>query len=122
MTIDVSPMSKLSKIQALVRLITTMLLQADYDGIARLTNDCRLTSTELAHAIREYPGTLVLPPENAFQQLDVIEIAQAQPRAWSVNLKLWTAEEGQSDLTLRLTVRDGGKENYDVEVEDLLVC
>src|SRR5215211_4599568 len=99
-------MSEESKIKATVHQIVAMLMQADYDELERLTNSRRLTAAEIAEGVREYGGALVMPPEDAFDNLDVIEVEGANPREWSVNVNLWTAEEGQSDLTLELTLRE----------------
>jgi hypothetical protein len=51
----------------------------------------------------------------------VVEIDNAVPEAWSVYLDLWTAEEGRSDLTLELTLRDSPAGIYSVELDDLHV-
>jgi hypothetical protein len=114
-------MSEHIKIKATVHLIATMLVHADYDNLENLTDGRRLTATEIVEGVREYGRTLVMPPENAFDNLDVIEVEGANPREWSVNLNLWTAEEGQSDLTLELTLRENEKEIYDVEIDNIHV-
>jgi len=56
-----------------------------------------------------------------FENLDVIEVEGARPRQWSVNVDLWTVEEGRSDLTLEITLRENEKEIYDVEIEGIHV-
>jgi hypothetical protein len=110
-----------SKLNATAYQIISMLVQADYDGLERLTDSRRLTATEIAEGVREYGRTLIMPPESAFENLDVIEVSGAKPKEWSVNLHLWTVEEGRSDLTLELTLRENGKEIYDAEIDNIHV-
>ena len=114
-------MSELSQLQSAVRLVTTMLANADYDGLEKLTQSRRMTATELARSARGYGRTIVTLPERALQQLDVVEVAHAQPKQWSVNVTLWTDEEGASDLTLQLTIKDTGNGTCEVEIDDLHV-
>ena len=98
-----------------------MLAEGDYEGLERLTNGSRLTAAEMAEGVREYGGNLILPPDGAFENLDVVGVEGARPREWSVNVDLWTAEEGRSDLTLELTLRENGKNIYDVEIDGIHV-
>jgi hypothetical protein len=114
-------MSEALNIKATVHRIVIMLAQAHYNDLETLTNGRRLTATEIAESVREYGGTIIVPPENGFENLDIIGVEGAQPRAWSVNLTLWTAEEGRSDLTLELTLRENGEEIYDVEIDNIHV-
>lgn len=109
------------KMKAAVRQVVSMLVQGDYETLERLTSGVRLTAAEMAEGVHEYGGSLILPPNDAFENLDVVEVEGSQPREWSVNVALWTAEEGRSDLTLELTLRESGKEIYDVEVDGIHV-
>jgi hypothetical protein len=52
--------------------------------------------------------------------LDIVRIAGSVPPAWSVRANLWTKEEGRSDLTLELTIRQV-ENSYEVELDDLHV-
>ena len=114
-------MSENPKMKAAVRQVVSMLVQDDYETLERLTNGVRLTAAEMAEGVHEYGGSLILPPDDAFDNLDVVEVEGAQPRQWSVNVDLWTAEAGRSDLTLELTLRESGKEISDVEIENIHV-
>jgi hypothetical protein len=114
-------MSDLSQLRSAVLLVTHMLANADYHGLEALTHSRRLTTNELARAAREYGGTIVTLPEPALQQLDIIEVTGVQPRQWNVNVTLWTVEQGASDLTLELTVKETAQETFDIEIDDLHV-
>jgi hypothetical protein len=109
------------KLKAPVRQVISLLAHGDYKALEKLTNGVRLSAAEMAEAVREYGGGLILPPEDSFDNLDVVEVQGARPREWSVNVDLWTAGEGQSDLTLELTLRESGKEVFDVEIDNIHV-
>ena len=106
--------------EAMVRDVLTQLAAARYAELELLTGGVRLSASELANAIREY-GRRVVPPPDAALSLDVVPITGSDPASWSVNVPIWTAEEGVSDLTLELTVRAGPSGAYDVEIDDLHV-
>ena len=109
------------KLKATMHRFVSMLAQGDYEALEHLTNGIRLTATEIAESIRDYDDSLILPPDDVFENLDVIEVEDAQPKEWSVKVDLWTVKEGRSDLTLELTLRETGKEIYGVEVDNLHV-
>lgn len=96
-----------------------MLVNYDFSGIENLTNGCRLNAEEISEAISEYGGSLIMPPENVFGNLDVIRIDNENLSQWSVNVNLWTVEELESDLTLELTLIDNGKDILKAEVDNI---
>lgn len=98
-----------------------MLVQGDYEGLEHLTNGNRLTAAEMADGVTEYGGSLVLPPDSAFDSIDIVEVAGATPREWDARMSLWTAEEGKSDLTLELTLRDSEEDQYHVQIDNIHV-
>ncbi len=78
----------------------------------------RLTEQELRQAIADYGRTLTAIP-TSLDGLDVYPIDGA-PGHFSIDLPLWTVEEGRSDLTLSASVveRDG---SVLVSIDDLHV-
>jgi hypothetical protein len=79
----------------------------------------RLSAAELESAIREYGRTLVPLPDEALNRIDVFPRDLDLNRA-SLDVPLWTAEEGLSDLTLQLdAMRDGAM--YRIEITTLHV-
>ena len=79
--------------------IVACLVNGHYDYLERQTDGIRLTREEMQTAVNEYPGTLALPVEISFENIDVIEIEGKVPTEWSVRFDLWTAEEGRSDMS-----------------------
>lgn len=97
-----------------------LLVAGDYQEVVRLTGGVRLDAESIRKAITQYGRALVLPPESVYEQMDVIEIGNAVPQKWSINMPLWTAEEGRSDLTLSITVIRMD-ETYSMELDDIHV-
>jgi hypothetical protein len=74
----------------------------------------------MAKAIADYGRHLIIPPEEAYSLMDVVEIRSTQQPRWSVTMPLWTLEEGRSDLLLELTVIRREK-TFDIELDDIHV-
>lgn len=79
----------------------------------------RLTADELATAVREYGRTLQPLPPDVDGLIDVYPHV-ADVETCSLDVDLWTAEEGRSDLTLQLVAKKIG-DGYHLEISDLHV-
>lgn len=86
-----------------IRQLVEDIVRGDYTSIAASGRIGRLTADELRRAIAEYGRTLVSLPTGGIDAADVYP-STSNPSEVSVDLPLWTAEEGRSDLTLSLTV------------------
>lgn len=106
--------------RTLVR-VGQLLVAGDYEELARQTNGLRLTADEMRRAVLDYGRRIVPPPQGAWNARSMVELEGATPEAWSVYVDLWTAEEGYSDLTLELTLRESGQDTYSIEVDNLHV-
>lgn len=104
-----------------VRQLVALLVRQDYAGVEASSAGERLTAAELREAVSEYGATLVEPPTPEQAPLDVVEIVGTMERSWSVNVPMWSAEEGRSDLTLELTVTERPGGDFALEVDDLHV-
>ena len=96
-----------------------LLVLGEYLEIERRSAGVRLTADHLASAVAEYGRNLVLPPSELSGLLDVV--AHGSGAGWSVNVPLWTREEGRSDLTLEITVMTNPNGTYRIEVDNLHV-
>jgi hypothetical protein len=103
-----------------VRQIIELLVAKEYDQIVRVTDGQQLDATTIENIILGYGRTVVLPPDSAFDHLDVVRVQNVYAPRWSVRMDLWTAEEGRSDLSVELTVIDGEKGQV-VELDDFHV-
>lgn len=103
-----------------VRNAVSLLVSGHYQGLERLTQGRRLAAEEIQRAVADYPAQLIQPPDDAFEDLDVAEAKGTDARTYIVEMDLWTAEEGKSDLTLELGLEEvwpGGI--YNIEVRNL---
>ena len=97
------------------------LVSGDTEGLLRLASKSRLSAEEIRGVIKSYGRRLVFPAAQTEELSDVVEVKGASPRCWSVNLPLWTEEEGRSDLTLEMHFTDSGSELYEVAIDDVHV-
>lgn len=89
-------------VRAELRCLVRDLAAGRYDDIVATGRGGRLTAAELKQAVTRYHVHLADLPDQAFELAHVYQIG-GQP-VYAVDLPLWTVEEGQSDLTLQVTV------------------
>ena len=106
--------------QAVVGKVVEELVNGNYDLLIQQYPASRVTSEELHAVIRDYDRKLVLPPLNAYQNLDAVRVKNTNVPTWSVRAPLWTEDEGKSDLTLEMTIKLGSGSSS-VEIDDLRV-
>ena len=109
------------KIKNTVVYIVNLIVNCNYDEIVRLTNGVRLQSEHIKDAINEYGKTIISPPDNAYEDLDIIEIENVSPQKWSVRFDLWTKEEGRSDLSIELTLINTNEDLLNIEFDNIHV-
>lgn len=102
-----------------VRELAGLLVLGDYEAVIRRSAGARLSAEALASAVAEYGRRLAFAPRDAEPPLDVVP--HAAGAGWSVQVHLWTLEEGRSDLTLELTVLADAGTPYRIEVDNLHV-
>jgi hypothetical protein len=85
------------------------------------TSRRRVEADELKWAVGSYGRTLVPPPDEAWENLDIVTVTGSSPPTYSVVLPMYTAEEGSSDLSLDLTLREFSPGLFEVEISDLHV-
>jgi hypothetical protein len=101
-----------------------MLVRGDYQGLEAITGGRHLKAEQIAQAIQEWPARLIMPPDGELPTLvygDIVEVRGAHPAEYAVDVLLYTVEEGRSDLTLSLTLKDSPSELYGVEIDNLHV-
>ena len=108
------------QLKELVRQVLTLLVAGKYADLEILTHGVRLTAMEMAKAVDDYGRKLVLPPDDRFRLVTVVEAKNVRPRRWSIAMPLWTQEEGRSDLTLEMTIIEL-KNAFAVELDDIHV-
>jgi hypothetical protein len=101
-----------------------LLVQRKYEALEKLSLGVRLTAEQIAIAVEEYGKTLILPPTNSYDTADVISIENVVIPEYSVRFRLFTLEEGQSDLEIQLTMIDQPTQNFPmrIELDNILVA
>lgn len=93
------------------------LAAARYEALEADGRSGRLTARDLEVGIESFGRTLLPIPEQGWALGQVFELGDG---SFSIDLPLWTAEEGRSDLTLSLSLRCGA-EGCHVEIDDIHV-
>ena len=100
-----------------IRALVETLVKGHFDQLERDGRSGRLSSYELKEALQTYGRTIITLPDEAFRLAEVYPV-KGQHATWAVDVPLWTAEEGRSDLTLSLTVSDR-QDGVQLEIDDL---
>jgi hypothetical protein len=102
-----------------IRALVEELVQGHFAQLERDGRSGRLSAYELQEALREDGRTIITLSEEALHLADVHAVA-GQRTCWAVDVPLWTAEEGRSDLTLSLTISES-RDGVRLEIDDLQV-
>jgi len=107
-------------LQTVVRHLVTKLAGGDYEGVVAECSASRLSSDVIRQVVSDYGKTFVVPPTDAYSDLDAVLVRNTAEPTWSVRAPLWSKEEGRSDLELQLTISQRGDQQV-IEIDDLLV-
>lgn len=103
--------------------VVELLVAKDYAALECLTRGARLRASELRQAVEDYGRTLVMPPPGDVARADVVSIHGSSPQAYSVRLRLFTQDEGPSDLEVQATlIEDPGANGMRVEIDNIIVA
>lgn len=99
-----------------------LLVVGDYAGAEALTGSVRVSADEMRTAISDYGGTLTPIPEAGWNLVDAVRVtAPTVGKVWSVEIPLWSEEEGRSDLEVRTTITVLPDGQMRIELDDILV-
>lgn len=114
----------------ITRLLTSIIIErlvhSQYDEIIAFTKGRRSTVDQIQTTISEYGRTLTMPPAAAYtNHLEVYELYRhVLPSnvdcSWSIEMPLWTEEEGESDLCIRTTISQTS-DAFEAELDGILV-
>ena len=110
-----------TKLHTTIKLISDLLAEERYLALEELSKGIRLSASQIKAAVLDYGCKVVKLPDSGFEKIDIIEIKNSEPKKWSVNIPIYTEEEGLSDLTLETTLCDTAKNIYEIEIYDLHV-
>jgi hypothetical protein len=115
-SMDQLPRGAVDEIRRLVR----DLVDRSYELIALDGRAGRLSAREL-EAATPHHRTVIAPPVHAFDSLDCCRVDNQRVPTCSVEMPVWTKEDGASDWTLSLTITEKKPGTFDVEIDDLHV-
>ena len=74
-----------------VKSVVHLLIAGKYEELEELTSGTRLSAGDMAGAVRQYGRVLVTPPEEIYEDLDVVRVRNTSPPRWSVrmNARFW---------------------------------
>lgn len=112
------------RIRRTLACVVEMLVKGEYSELEALSNGVRLQAEHIKLSIDDYGKTLIQPPDEAYDEIDVVQIDGKTPFDYSIRFRLFTHEEGRSDLELQATFVDDDPtaELMRVEIDDLLVA
>ena len=90
------------KLVEITRNILSLLVSKDYEALENITKCNRLTAKDIQNCVKEYGKSIIEPPNEAYSKIDIVRIKGTME--YSVNMPLWTKEEGRSDLTILLSI------------------
>lgn len=106
-------------IKDILKVLVIDLVNGNYNDLIKDGRIVRLTEDEIKNVITSYRGQLTLPPEDAY---DLVEIYQVNnSNQYAVDFDLWIDNQ-RSDLTLSITVcLDNNTENVSITIDNLHV-
>jgi hypothetical protein len=102
-----------------IRYLNTLLVKKDYQEIVNNDFEKKVSIEGLKEAVQAYGGSITMPPEWAYQEVDIYENKNTTNKV-AVDFKIWVDGE-QSDLTLSCTIVQLKDDRFLYTVDDLRV-
>ncbi len=78
-------------LEPVVRTVVNRLVDGDYDAVVAGCAVSRLSADDLRQVVCNYGRKFIVPPHNAYHDLDIIAVKGSEPSRWSVRAPLWTS-------------------------------
>ncbi len=98
--------------------VMKLLVERRFDELEAATNGARMNADDMAAAVDDVGGVLVMPPENVWRDLRTTPVRN-WPGAFNMKLDLWTAG-GRTSNSVELTVHSRNGRPV-IEVDDIIV-
>jgi hypothetical protein len=109
----------LPRAQTALRELVAALSRGQYATLAADGRAGRSSAEDLERVIAEYGHSLCPLPEGGASLFDVVPLADGT--GWAVDVDLWTAEQGRSDLTLSATITPDDTGGFVVSIDTIRV-
>jgi hypothetical protein len=110
-----------SQVRSAILSVVDLLVQREYVLLANITGNSRFSAEMLERAVSDYGRTLIMPPSGGLPPDLDVTFEDAHPERLHAVMSLWTEEDGQSDLSLKLTLTVRRSNLIDTEIDDLQV-
>lgn len=108
-------------VQDIVREIIALLVQQQYKELERFVLESKMTAEDIARVIQDYGKPVVPCPEPIEDVIDIVEVTGRSRPTWAVVVPLYTQEEGQSNLSVELTITELEDGTYMVALDNIHV-
>ena len=101
--------------------VLALLVTGQYPKSGTLTHGNRLSAKEIATAVTQHGRTLIIPPEDAYGLMNVVEVENAQPKRWLINCNAaLDARRRPIQLDFRIDNHQTPK-TFEIELDDVHV-
>jgi hypothetical protein len=103
-----------------LKVLVSRLVSGNFGDLEKAGQLGNATAADLAEAICSYPDKLSMPPQSAFDDLDIYEGKGELQPTWFIDFDLW-ADGSKSQLTLVVMVRVDAMGKLTLSVRDCRV-
>lgn len=107
-------------IKLLIKNLVELLVNSKFAEIVTRNENGRLSEDEIKVAINDYPGSITLPPDSAYDTVCVYDVYDESTEARKVEFDLWYDEE-ISDLTLSADIHKSESGEFVITIDDIHV-
>jgi hypothetical protein len=108
------------KIKKIVERLVLDLIDGNFSKLVESGEAGRLTAYEIQNVLNEYGGTLSIPPEEAYNDMEILLVENAHESTWVADFDLWVNNK-RSDLTLSCTIIESENGELKIAIDDLHV-
>ncbi len=109
-----------SEIISALKQLVALMVKGEIQHVVALSQNGRLSAGEIALAISDYPGTISMPPDAAFDDFCMYGVYEAKTEARKIEFDLWYDGKA-SDLTLSVDVSKGERGGLTMTIDDIHV-
>lgn len=107
-------------VKNLLKNLVTLLAHSQFTEIVARNENGRLSRIEIETALKNYPGVMTLPPEQAYESVFVYDVYDVKTEARKIEFDLWFDDE-VSDLTLSADIRKNEVGIFVIIIDDIHV-
>lgn len=102
-----------------VREIVELVAKGDYQAVEKRSGGVRMSADDLREAVEDWGMELAPPPTDGWwERATVTPIDDTDPPEFHVAAPMWQPD-GESDISLELTLRQVSEDEFEVEVDNL---